>query len=169
MSKVTDIEEAKAEDPEALRDALLDQLAYLIDEAEALQSVVGAVPEQIKSGRPTPDDLTMKEIYGAIVTLDADVRRPRVDRILEEERPTLEPTNVDQLAAMYVDTIRGVQPSGPYHLLGDLPGMVALVGAGRGGDEDHLWRQTFPLLELQRPVVQRRRQPETVLHQGFLA
>ncbi|WP_231917318.1 non-ribosomal peptide synthetase [Rhodococcus sp. 008] len=50
--------------------------------------------------------------------------------VLEADRPLfglqlptvagepLEPTNVDQLAAMYVDTIRGVQPSGPYHLLG---------------------------------------------------
>jgi len=50
--------------------------------------------------------------------------------VLEADRPlfglqlptvageSLEPTNVDQLAAMYVDTIRGVQPSGPYHLLG---------------------------------------------------
>lgn len=50
--------------------------------------------------------------------------------VLEADRPvlglqlptlagdTLEATNVDQLASMYVETIRGVQADGPYHLLG---------------------------------------------------
>ncbi|MFE4502176.1 amino acid adenylation domain-containing protein [Rhodococcus sp. NPDC056743] len=50
--------------------------------------------------------------------------------VLEADRPvlglqlptlageTLEATNVDQLASMYVETIRSVQPDGPYHLLG---------------------------------------------------
>ncbi len=91
--EVTNIAEAQAEDPEALRDALLDQLTYLVDEIEALQTVIGGLPEQIKSGRPAPDALTMKELYGAIATLDAEVRRPRVERILDEETPTLEPVD----------------------------------------------------------------------------
>jgi hypothetical protein len=90
---VTDIAEARAEDPEALRDALLDQVAHLVDEIEALRTVIGDVPEQIKSGRPAPDTLTMKELYGAIATLDAKVRRPRIARIVDEEDPTLTPVD----------------------------------------------------------------------------
>jgi hypothetical protein len=93
MSDVTDIEDAQADDPEALRDALLDQVAYLVDEIEALRTVVGDVPEQIKSGRPAPDALTMKELYGAIATLDAKVRRPRIARIVDEDEPALTPVD----------------------------------------------------------------------------
>jgi hypothetical protein len=93
MSEVTDVEEAQAEDPETLRDALLDQLAYLVDEIEALQTVIGGLPEQIKSGRPAPDALTMKELYGAIAMLDAEVRRPRIERIVGEDDPTLDPVD----------------------------------------------------------------------------
>jgi hypothetical protein len=96
MSDVTDIEDAQADDPEALRDALLYQLAYLVDEIEALQTVIGGLPEQIKSGRPAPDALTMKELYGAIATLDAEVRRPRAERIVEAEDPTLDPVDADE-------------------------------------------------------------------------
>jgi hypothetical protein len=93
MSEVTDIEDAQADDPEALRDALFDQLAYLVDEIEALQTVIGGLPEQIKSGRPAPDTLTMKELYGVIATLDAKVRRPRIARIVDEDNPTLTPVD----------------------------------------------------------------------------
>ncbi len=96
--EVTDIEQAKEEDPEALRDALLDQLAYLVDEIEALQTVIGGLPEQIKSGRPAPDTLTMKELYGAIATLDTEVRRPRIERILDEESPALTTVDPDEEA-----------------------------------------------------------------------
>ncbi|MFB6247673.1 MAG: DinB family protein [Salinibacter sp.] len=95
MSEVTDIEEAQADDPEALREALLGQLAYLVDEIEALQTVVGGLPDQIKTGRPAPDTLSMKELYGVIATLDTEVRRPRVRRIAEESVPTLTPVDPD--------------------------------------------------------------------------
>ena len=40
---------------------------------------------------------------------------------------------------------------------------------GVADDEDHLRRERFPLLELQRTVVERRRQAEPVLDQRFLA
>lgn len=95
MSGRTDLDEAQAEDPEALRDALLDQLAHLVDEIEALQTVVGSVPDQIKSGRPAPDALTMKEIYGTLATLDEDVRPSRVERVTTEGTPTLSPVDVE--------------------------------------------------------------------------
>jgi len=94
MEDTTDIAAAQTEAPDALREALLDQMRYLVDEVEALRSVVDDVPEQIKSGRPAPDALTMKEVYGALITLDADVRRPRLDRLTEEETPALESIDV---------------------------------------------------------------------------
>lgn len=96
MESAIDISEARKSDPEALRNALLDQLAYLVDEIEALETVVGDVPEQIKNGRPAPDALTMKELYGAIAMLDADVRVPRVKRIQQNDEPTLAPVDADE-------------------------------------------------------------------------
>ena len=95
MSDTTDIGEAQQDDPEALREALLEQMAYLVDEVEALQKVVGDLPEEITSGRPTPDALTMKELYGAIATLDADIRKDRVEQISSQDEPTLEPVDID--------------------------------------------------------------------------
>ncbi len=95
MEESIDIAEARAEDPEALRDALVDQFGYLIDEITALRTVVDGLPDEILGGRPEPDALTMKELYGAIATLDAEVRRVRVDRIIDEEEPDLAPVDVD--------------------------------------------------------------------------
>ncbi|EYU02606.1 hypothetical protein PA99_1389 [Pseudomonas aeruginosa PA99] len=68
----------------------------------------------------------------------------------------------------YLD-LRIDQPGGTHHLLDDPPGMFRLVGARGGGDEDGLRTHRLPLFEAQRPVVQRRRQAETVFHQGLLA
>lgn len=95
MSDTTDIDEAQVEEPETLRTALLDQLAYLIDEIEALQDVVGDLPDPVKNDRPAPDTLTMKEIYGALATLDAEVRRPRILQMIEEDNPTFESITID--------------------------------------------------------------------------
>lgn len=96
MDDTTDIAEAQAREPEALRDALLDQLAYLVDEIEALKTVVDRLPDAIKEGRPTPDALTMKEIYGTFCVLDAEVRRPRVTRMMDEDQPDLEAVDVEE-------------------------------------------------------------------------
>ena len=61
------------------------------------------------------------------------------------------------------------QAGGPHHLLHHLAGVRLLIGARRGGHEHHLRGQPLPFIELQRPVVHRRGQPEAELHQGFLA
>ncbi len=95
MEETIDIAEARAEDPEALRDALLDQFGYLVDEITALRTVVDGLPDEILQGRPAPDALTMKELYGAIATLDEEVRPSRVDRVVNEDEPTLSPVDVD--------------------------------------------------------------------------
>lgn len=95
MEDPIDIDEGQAEEPEALRDALVDQMAYLVAEIEALQTVVEGIPDEIKGGRPTADALSMKELYGVIATLDEEVRRPRVSRVVEEEAPELSPVDVE--------------------------------------------------------------------------
>ena len=96
MDDTTDIDEAQVEDPSALRDALMDQLSYLVQEVEALRSVVGGLPDQIKSGRPAPDTLSMKELYGAIATLDAEVRIARVTQVIEEDAPSFTAVDIDE-------------------------------------------------------------------------
>lgn len=95
MEETIDIAEARAEDPEALRDALVDQFGYLVDEITALRTVVDGLPDEILQGRPAPDALTMKELYGALATLDAEVRPSRLGRVVNEEEPTLAPVDVD--------------------------------------------------------------------------
>ncbi|MFP4227419.1 MAG: DinB family protein [Salinivenus sp.] len=95
---VTDIDAAQDTDPEALRGALLDQLRHLVEEVEALRTVVDGLPDTIKSGRPGPEVLTMKELYGALTTLDDEVRPRRVTRIVEEDTPTLDPVDIDATA-----------------------------------------------------------------------
>lgn len=95
MSEVIDISKAQDTDPDALRDTLLDQLRHLIDEVEALGTLVDGLPTEIKSGRPGPDVLTMKELYGALVRLDEEVRPRRITTIVEEDDPTLAPVDID--------------------------------------------------------------------------
>ena len=76
------------------------------------------------------------------------------------------PSEIVDLALGGPDHDLGVdQAGGPDHLLGDRRRHLQLVGPGRGRQEDHLVDE---LLEAQRPVG-RRRQPEAVLDQLFLA
>jgi hypothetical protein len=96
MEDTIDIDEARGEDPESLRDALVDQFGYLVDEVTALSTVVDSLPDQILEGQPEPGALSMKELYGAITTLDAEVRRTRVERIVEEDAPTLETVDIKE-------------------------------------------------------------------------
>ncbi|MEM1094739.1 MAG: DinB family protein [Bacteroidota bacterium] len=80
------------------RAALIDQLAYLGDEVEALRQIVKVVPEPLLSGRPLPDDHSIKELYGWIAQQDADVHRPRLERLLAEDTPRVDA--VDQAAML---------------------------------------------------------------------
>lgn len=95
MEETIDIDQARADDPEALREALIDQFGYLVDEITALRTVVDSLPDAILNGRPEPGALSMKELYGAIATLDAEIRQARVDRIVDEEGPSLSPVDID--------------------------------------------------------------------------
>lgn len=82
--------------PAAFREALLEQLAYLIDEIEALKPVARRVPEPLQAARPLPTDFSMKEIYGLLAMLDETVHLPRFRRLAEEDTPAFEP--VDEAA-----------------------------------------------------------------------
>lgn len=87
MAALHDLPDAIDDDPAQVRTVLLDQLRHLIDEVEALKGVVDQVPATIRTGRPTPDALSMKEVYGALAARDAQVRRPRLKRIAEANAP----------------------------------------------------------------------------------
>ena len=77
---------------------------------------------------------------------------------------------VVDLALGGLDDDLGVdQAGGPHDLLDDLAGLGQLVRARRGRQEDHLADALDELLEAQRPVVGRRRQPEAVLDELLLA
>lgn len=83
------------------REALLGQLRYLTDELEALENVIHLVPEGLRASRPTPDELTIKEIFGVIATLDEEVRRPRLERMTQADEPPSfsESDDADEIAS----------------------------------------------------------------------
>ncbi len=60
------------------------------------------------------------------------------------------------------------QTSRPHHLLHHLAGMLVFIIGRRRRHENRLPHLAFEFIETQRPVIQRRRQPETIIHQiGF--
>ena len=61
------------------------------------------------------------------------------------------------------------EPGGADELLDHLSRVPVLVGSRRRGHEDGLGGEPLELVEPQRPVVERGREPEPVLDQGLLA
>jgi len=98
MADVTDFGDVLPEDRKDLRAALIDQMEYLIDEIGALKTVVHHVPDDVQGGRPTEQDLSMKEMYGVIASLDRGPRRQAMDRIVSEEAPDIESPDAAALA-----------------------------------------------------------------------
>ncbi|ARA93562.1 hypothetical protein AWN76_010590 [Rhodothermaceae bacterium RA] len=80
-------------DDATLREALVDQLAYLIDEIEMLRGRIDRVPASILEARPLPGDLSVKELFGLIATRDADVRLPLLRRMMAEAEPVFSPAD----------------------------------------------------------------------------
>lgn len=89
MADVTDFGDVLPEAGRDLRDALIDQMEYLIDEIRALKTVVHQVPDEVQGGRPTEQDLSMKELYGVIASLDRGPRRQAIERVVSEEAPEI--------------------------------------------------------------------------------
>lgn len=71
------------------RDALLEQLEYLAEEASALQSVIRHVPGPILEARPLPGELSVKELYALLVCADETVHRSAVQELAAGRQPEL--------------------------------------------------------------------------------
>lgn len=67
------------------RRALIDQLAYLIDEVHALKRHVDLVPVAVLQGRPFEGAPSLKEIYALIALYDERVYQPALAEISANE------------------------------------------------------------------------------------
>ncbi len=81
-----------------LREALLDQLAYLIDEIEALKAVIDRVPVPLLEARPPNGDPSLKQTYGLLATLDEEVYLPRLQQMMAQDEPAFDPVDEAALA-----------------------------------------------------------------------
>ena len=79
-----------------LRAVLLDQLAYLIDEIEALKAVIDRVPVPLLEARPPNGDPSLKQTYGLFATLDEEVYLPRFQQMMAQDEPAFD--SVDEAA-----------------------------------------------------------------------
>lgn len=76
------------------RDELLGQCAYLIDELEALEPLLRTqVPADVLVARPL-GKWSILETLGHLVDCEAEIFRPRLERMVAESNPEFE--NVDQ-------------------------------------------------------------------------
>jgi hypothetical protein len=82
-----------------LREALLDQLAHLIDEVEAVKPVVDQVPEELQQLPTTETKLSLRQTYGLLAAYDREVLLPRLERMVAEDDPHFESLDVEALAA----------------------------------------------------------------------
>lgn len=73
----------KAQSLATLREALLSQLAYLIDEAEAMRKLASEIPEPLQTARPLPEEPSLRETYGMLIAADEQVFGPALDALLE--------------------------------------------------------------------------------------
>lgn len=64
-----------------VRQVLLDQLAYLIDETAVLRKHVGRIPESVLKGRPIENELSFLEMYVSLYLFDEKVYSPVVARL----------------------------------------------------------------------------------------
>ena len=78
-----------------LRTALLDQLALMIDEVEALRPVVGQVPEALQQMPTTDTGLSLRQTYAQIAAYDEHVVLPQVRQAAAGE--PLDPASDDEL------------------------------------------------------------------------
>ena len=77
------------------QEAILGQLAVLVDEANALVTLLKAVPDEIIHGRPFDGVPSIRELLGGLVDLDRGVRRTNLSRFLSEAEGDLESGDVE--------------------------------------------------------------------------
>lgn len=73
------------------RQALLDQLRYLIVEADALGPMLERLPVEVLTLRPLPDERSVLEAFAHLAALDRSVHLPRLQAMLEQDTPVFEP------------------------------------------------------------------------------
>ncbi|MEM1116165.1 MAG: DinB family protein [Bacteroidota bacterium] len=71
----------------ARREALLDQLGWLEDEAAALAPLLAGLPAWALDQAPLPTDLSAKETFAALAALDREVYPAWVARLGAEDAP----------------------------------------------------------------------------------
>ncbi len=77
-------------DPDTLaarREALLDQLGWLEDEATALAPLLAGLPGWAVEQAPLPTDLSAKETFAALAALDHEVYPAWIARLQDEDAP----------------------------------------------------------------------------------
>jgi len=68
-------------DESELREALIEQLAYLLQEIAALEQVIDLIPEPLQGVRPVPEEPSVRETYGILVAADEQVFLPAVQAL----------------------------------------------------------------------------------------
>jgi hypothetical protein len=71
-------------DNDTIRQSLLDQVRYLIDEIDALRRHIVILSDVVISSRPLPEELSIKEIYALLACYDEAVHLPALRRAKEE-------------------------------------------------------------------------------------
>jgi len=79
------------------KDELLSQLEHLVDELDAMQSVVDTLHDDVLSLSPLQHEPSIKELYALIGLYDQNVYLRSIRAILREERPTLVDGDDDEL------------------------------------------------------------------------
>lgn len=81
-------------DPETLRarrEALVHQLGWLAEEADALRPLLAALPAWALEGAPLPEERSVKETFGHLVALDRTVYPEWLRRLDAVAEPALDP------------------------------------------------------------------------------
>lgn len=90
-----------------VRQALIGQLAYLIDETDVLRKHLGRIPESVLEGRPVESDLSFREMYVALHLFDEEIYVPAAARLAKAETVSLDVpdarTLLDQAAPARAD------------------------------------------------------------------
>ena len=90
-----------------VRQALIGQLAYLMDETDVLRMHLGRIPESVLEGRPVESDLSFREMYVALHLFDEEIYVPAAARLAKAETVSLDVpdarTLLDQAAPARAD------------------------------------------------------------------
>lgn len=83
---------------EARRHALVEQMRWLQDEAEALGPLLVSIPQWAVDQTPVPEELSIKETLRALARLDAETYPAWLDKIENEEAPSFTTPDLKALA-----------------------------------------------------------------------